>query len=260
MNKMYLSRFVTPALFALLTIQSLDWARPSELNPSWESQPGSSYLARQLAETAARRKKNVSSVRSLKKRDNIKIADENGINATENDKHVEDEKAEVIERKIKLQFGVKESDVSQDLSKAEIDKMLNSFGQILSQRQQYIIFHQHTKYLNKIYNEMTDKMWGLAEKMAFKYRVPHEAMVRYWYKCENGLKNDLNLMNNFAYKNFYSYIQKKPSQPAIKFKLFLSLHDFSWNKEMNENEQKWVQKLAQKMQNYKNKGDKQHMK
>ncbi|GAB66022.1 RAD protein [Plasmodium cynomolgi strain B] len=237
---MYLSRFVTPALFVLLNIQSQTVSRIG----------------------GAPKKKNADVVRNLKDKDNNKIADANRKNATANGKNAEEGRAIFNESQFKMQFGIEDSDISQNLSKEEIDKLLDSYGPNLNPKQQYIVFHHYNKYLNKIYNEKVDKMWDLSEKLALKYQVPHEAKVKYWYQCESRLKHDLKSMNNYSYKNFYLYIQEqeKPIQPAIKFKLFLSLHFFTWNKEMNENEQKRVEILTQKMQNYNKNKDKHHMK
>ncbi|ANQ07794.1 Uncharacterized protein PCOAH_00022610 [Plasmodium coatneyi] len=259
MNKMYLSRFITRALFFLLNIQSLDFSGLSELNLSCESQPGSSHIARQLAESAVCRKNNVDAVKKISEKYKIKITDVNGKNDTGKGKHAEEDHAEINEGNVKLLFGIEESEISNDLSKEEINKLIDSFGNILTQKQQYIIFHHYTKYLNKIYNKMVDKIWDVSERLAFKHQVPHEVKVKYWYQCEKELKNDLKEMNNFSYKNFYSFMKQKPSQPAIKFKLFLSLHHFTWNKEMKDNEQKRVHKLVQKMKNYKKKGHGHHM-
>ncbi|CAA9987727.1 Plasmodium exported protein, unknown function [Plasmodium knowlesi strain H] len=258
MNKMCLSRFITPALFVLLNIQSLDFPGLSELNLSWDSQTGNSHIVRQLAESATPQNKNVDAVEEIKKKYKIKIADVNGKNYTGNGKQAKEENAEINEENMKLLFGIEEADISHDLSKEEIDKLIDSFGKNLSQKQQFIIFHHYTKYLNKIYNRMVEKIWDVSERLAFKYRVPHDVKVKYWYICENKLKNDLNEMNNFSYKNAYSYIQRNPNKPAIEFKLFLSLHHFTWNKEMKDNEQRRVQKLVRKMKNYKNRDDRHH--
>lgn len=85
------------------------------------------------------------------------------------------------------------------------------------------------------------------ETYALRCNVPHETRMKYLLACEDGLTNDLKIMNHYAFEYFATYLENEQEHRTIKFKLFLSLHNWTWNKEMQESERKWSKYFVQKI-------------
>ncbi|SBT57369.1 RAD protein (Pv-fam-e) [Plasmodium ovale wallikeri] len=146
-----------------------------------------------------------------------------------------------------LPFGCEESDLSKVLKKEEIDKLIESYGPVATEKELYIAFYYYNKHLNNVFNKMMKTLLERYETYALRCNVPHETRMKYLLACEDGLTNDLKIMNHYAFEYLATYLENEQEHRTIKFKLFLSLHNWTWNKEMQESERKWSKYFVQKI-------------
>ncbi|VUZ95217.1 Plasmodium exported protein (PHIST), unknown function [Plasmodium vivax] len=154
-------------------------------------------------------------------------------------------------RAYSMPYRISEEDVARELSKKELTKLINSFGETINEKDMYTTFYHYHTYLQRRYSKMIIKLQKLCHKLASKRYIPDEDLNQYWMECKKGVSRHLFTLNYYSYKHFFEFAKDAPVEDMARFKTFLADYVRMWKQKIRENNKKWTQVLTKNIKKYK---------
>ncbi|CAA9987728.1 Plasmodium exported protein, unknown function [Plasmodium knowlesi strain H] len=154
-------------------------------------------------------------------------------------------------RSYSMPYRIDEEDVSRELSKKELRKLINSFGPKISERDMYITFYYYHSYLQHRYSLMLLKLERKIYKLGAKRKIPDEDLNMAWLVCKRRLSRLLFSLNYFSYKQFYEFAMDSPFEDTSRFKKFLASYVKRWKKQKRSSKKILSTELIKKIKQYK---------
>ncbi|SCP04076.1 Plasmodium exported protein, unknown function [Plasmodium ovale] len=114
-----------------------------------------------------------------------------------------------VREKIKnFPFEFDSSELSKQLTEAEILELLKSYGETISQENVYLIFFHTCSLQRKNYNDTMESLWKHFTKLAKRYGIPDAHRHNCWWECNNELLRELMDAHHFDNVDFYNYMKE----------------------------------------------------
>ncbi|EUD67480.1 hypothetical protein C922_02186 [Plasmodium inui San Antonio 1] len=154
-------------------------------------------------------------------------------------------------RSYSMPYRITEEDVDMELSKKQLNKLINSFGPLIVEYDMYITFYHYHCYLQHNYRKLLIKLEKLAEKLGKRHYIPSEDLNELCMKCKKTIGKKMLNLNYYSYKYFFDFARDSPVEDTERFKIFLEDFVDVWKRKTQKIYKSLKQELTKDIKKYK---------